>query len=1363
MPVIMMTSVDTLYEVISQDTNPINRLGAPRIESSFNGLTQMALQNPSSHIQQRELAEAAFKQQQKYLSDAAQVAVNIFNPVITAEHRFRSTVKLTAITGSLQAFDLDSESSGLAYTLALALNWGEKKGLFNPRSIPSIPIFATGCVPVDCYVKPIGHLTKKIQYACDYMENNHPQKNANSTRFYILIPAGNLDEFLQNSALQDRVNQLGGELISISHVSEALHLLMGEAFDGGIFTQTHHGFAGLRSISYEQRHLFMGREALVQTLFDNSQTAIAQSCIHTVTGISGSGKSSAVMAGLVPQLLAYTPTSSQEQRLPFNPHWVLVRPNQFTNFDDLLYSLLASFTSDKPTIAHWLSLQAQPELMAATIQEYLEQHADDYTEYERTLWVIDQYEEIFTHTTINPTQAQRLFALLSECAKQLPVLIITVLRTEYLGALGKQASVDTQLPRHIPATEIEKIIQLQLQYHRLNTEAAQAQHTNADYHQHLDHRIKNHAIGKPLTTVSYLLEQMHQQMIAEDASATLLKHAHYDAVGGIDGVISQQAELALQAGLSNIESHAHQATINGFFEALIDIDSEQQATAKTLNNTHIAHYPDGVNQLIQAFMSKGLIIDCGRSDTPKIKLAHDTLLPHTLTTTNPENSDIFWPRLATWFAKHKNFLLCRKNIEPLYWQWLLTENQPTEFIVQQKSSIQSIRQHELVEKTYNPSFKKYLQQSLHAYQRKRFLPWCISAVICLVFAIGIWDQFFRIKSDYVAYVSDYYGVPAGVTSLNMEQKEARQFHYRLDYQAGRLLTLARYNSFGSLKNDVDRNNAARWEYRYAENGDLLQVHSYAQNGKALASQTYEFSPAKNIAQVRFKYHGTQTSLGDIAYQSARFEGKVKDKSEITQHRLIFNEQGLIYQRFFLNNHEQPVKDSSGAYGLQYYYNEQGLITKIEYIDQQGQSVSINGVHSRAITRDTAGNITSKQWLDKNNALIINPQGYALTTTEYDHYGNLTAKHYLENEIEISTHKYGFSRATARYDQFGNQIEQAFLDENGAATLHKWGFARVELKYDNRGNAIEWKYFDENNQPTLRNKQFFRITFAYDEWGNRIAESYFDTDNKPVLHANGYASFTAKYNAAGNRLEEAYYGLNGQPIANKKGYARIRSEYDIHGNQIKRAYYNTDNQLTANQFGYAYYQAEYNRQGNRTRVQFYNANQQLVNNHYLFAQIAMTYDEHGNKTDIRYLDTQGKPTLHKDGVARTLLRYNDFGQLIEAQFFDKTDRPVFKNNRYARVTLQYDARGNRIEERFFGLKNEPILQKKGYSRQSISYDKRNNPIEWQYFDTTNQPINSSNGYARAIAEYDQQDNVIGRAYYDVQNQLISSKGSLKKTN
>lgn len=1355
MPVLMMTSVNTLYEVLVQDIKPVNQAGAPRIEATFHGLTQMELQRPPNSQPINDTATdpqsyiTAFHEQEKYLSDAAHVAVNVFNPVKTQDIRFRATVKLSAVTGKLQPFSEQSTSSGLAYTLAIALKWGISKNLFDAQSLPDIPVFATGCVPIDCYIRPIGHLIKKIHYACDYIEKQI-DAGEKIPKFIILIPAENSSEYKNQRDLKERVTNLGGSVIAINHASEAISLVMGEKFDGGIYTNTDNSFAGLNAISYEQRHLFMGRDDLVDNLYHKALEATKAKQVLNVIGISGSGKSSAVMAGLLPTLIKSN--SIQIPELQFHPDFIIARPSQYSSLEALLNDLLSNYCNDKKLLQEWCQLKENPEKFSSAICDHLK--ATGITDSLKHIWVIDQYEEIFTHHDIN--NSSTLFSILSALAKKLPLLIVTVVRTEYINLLGSQSSCDFQLDRQVSPREVEQIISLQLQYHRLESEPALAhsQSEHPEQRQHLEIRIKNDAIGKPLTTISYLLQQMHDVMIDENSASTLLTHKHYESVGGIDGVMAKQAELAITNGLETIPEKQHSKIIDSFFSSLISID-DGHPTIVALPNQAIAHYPRGMDTLINAFMKKGLIIDCGKGATPKIKLAHDTLI-------TDKKQQPHWSRLQEWFFHHKDYLSWKKKVIPSYNLWL---SQPKEsgntFLLNEKQLLRQSFSTTIKNKQHNKKLALYLKASKQKHFKKAVIPPLVALCFLCSTSLLIWDQYFRVKTQYASFIGERYGIPFPVVQLDKKELKQRQFHYELHYKAGRLIYLSRYNSLGQLHNDADRGRAAQWQFYYTENGTLLRTDSFSKNGKKLNSERYQFTSTKNEARVNFRHQGTKTSIGNIIYQPARFEGYEKKRSQITQHQLIYNPQGLLEKRYFLNNNSVKIRDANGAYGIKYYYDNNNLVSRIEYIGRNNQAISIKGVYARKIERDKHGNIVSKSWLDTNDQLIWNSFGYAQNTLKYDKRGNIIETEFLEPNHELATTKDGYSRATVSYNESGLQTSQQFLDKDGLPAYNNIGVSRIEIAYDNRGNQIEWRYFDTQNQPALVDGKIFYMRFSYDENGNQTERSYYGKDNQLVSNSRGYAKLELRYDTHGNRVAASYFGIDNQLMNYRSTYATTTSKFDENGNRIERSFFDKNTKLTLNQYGYAKFAAQYDLRGNRTSIQFYGLDGGPINNIYGFSQLKTDYDQYGNPTQWAYFSTDGKPTLHHDGAAAVNADYDSQGNIIRVQYYGKNGQPILQRRGFALIQMDYDDQGNKTREQYLGVDQLPILQQDGYSERTISYDSRGNPIEWLYLDQSGEPVKNSKGYAKATAEYNRYNERIGTAYFDAENNFLNGEGSLKQ--
>ena len=1414
MPILMMTSVDTIYSLQVNDTVPGKGIAVPRVEAKFVGRTDYLLKKPTGQISQEE-AEHTCQQQGKYLDDAAHVAISVFNPNLLGDQRFRASVELAAVTGCLQPFGDQSESSGLAYTLALALNWGQEKGFFGDRCLPSQPIFATGSIPSDGYLKPIASLLEKIRYACDYIEQQEePLAKSNYSErldkpsFYILIPKANYDAYNEAHSdyqhwrsLVDRVDQLGGKIVALTHASDALALLMGDGFDGGIYTHGNQGFPGLSSISYERRHLFMGREALINELVAKSHTALEQGYVLNVQGVSGSGKSSAVLAGLIPTLLM---PESPEHAPTFDPNWLSLRPNEFNCFETLLTQLFESLTQDDHILHKWLDLKSDPVALASAIAE----HQGEATHL--PLWVIDQYEELFNHAQIESCDASKLFELLAAIAEQTDILIITVLRTEYLGELGGHASTDVQLPRRIQPQEIGRIIELQLQYHRLNAQSAQESDDNLKRQQHLETRIKDAAAGKPLTSVSYLLQQMHQKMLEQDPSSRELTHAYYEAVGGINGVMAHQAELALEEGLKGISPEEQEGLINAFFEAFIGIDEDQQPVARALPNNHIDHYVDGLDVIIQSFMAKGLIIDCGRGNTPKIKLAHDTLL-------STKTDQPHWQRLLGWFERKRGYLNWRKKIEPDYLSWLQASVPGDENQGKARSFL--IRDSKLFNQLYvkrpkvsieDQQLQIYIQLSKASRIRRAFLPSALLLLLMVVSGFYYWDQNYRIKSEYAAYLGEKYGVPFGVTFLTEEQRSKKVYHYRLDYQGGKLVELSHRNSYGYLKND-DKRGSARWVYEYKSNGHLLSVKSYTSLENPAETKTYQFTSTKSEALVSYRYQGKDTEIGSHVYQGG-FSEEFEAKSSITQHRLTFNKQGWLEKEVYLDSSDFPTSTSEGVYGLIHSYNKQGLELSEIYLGIKGEPFPFKGVVETANILDGMGNIIEQIYLNEDRSLVINENGFSQLKVKYDSQGNLVegffygvdgnptlhnkGYHSIKREYDFrgniigelyygiegepvnnvegyfsKKYKYddlgniiyssvygvdsksiingdGFFAQKNDYDNRGNAIRSSFYGLDSKPVVIKSGISVVERTFDERGNIKVWSYYGLDNKPIIRDGGYSSVEYVFDKQGNEVSRSYYGVDNNPVIRDGNYSSVEYIYDKRGNEITRSYYGVGGKPTLFKDGYSSVKRIFDAKGNQVARSYYGIDGEATFHKDGISSLKRTFDERGNEIGRFYFGVDGKPIHHKNGESSVKRSFDDRGNEVTTAYFGIDGKPTLLSDGYSSVKRIFDAKGNQVARSYYGVDGKPTFHKDGESSIKKTFDSRGNEVATAYFGIDGTPTLRSNGYSSVKRIFDAKGNEVATAYFGIDGTPTLRSNGYSSVKRIFDVKGNEVATAYFGI---------------
>lgn len=175
-------------------------------------------------------------------------------------------------------------------------------------------------------------------------------------------------------------------------------------------------FRGL--LPFEERHsaFFFGRDKEIADI----ATRLEHRRLLAVTGVSGSGKSSLVMAGVVPMLKAgLIPALGTEV------HVAILKPRGGPLFQleqSLTRALNRPITQDALTRTTYGLVDAVKPLR----------------DEESLLVVVDQFEEIFNYRKTSPEaagKADRFIALLLQAIQQadVPIYVILTMRSDYLG------------------------------------------------------------------------------------------------------------------------------------------------------------------------------------------------------------------------------------------------------------------------------------------------------------------------------------------------------------------------------------------------------------------------------------------------------------------------------------------------------------------------------------------------------------------------------------------------------------------------------------------------------------------------------------------------------------------------------------------------------------------------------------------------------------------------------------------------------------------------------------------------------------------------------------------------------------------
>ncbi len=406
-------------------------------------------------------------------------------------------------------------------------------------------------------------------------------------------------------------------------------------------------YKGLHAFTGEDRADFFGRQALVQELLAQCRQQMTRTGTPAATGPhflavigpSGSGKSSVVMAGLLPAL--------QDGALPDSEQWLYLDP-------------LVPDKQPLEALAHILTPHF-PEKNEQAISEILGREGGFGLHQlglnlinrpgRRVVVTIDQFEELFS-SDIAEAERTHFIQLLVAAASEprVPVTVLLTLRADFYDrpftypALGRliQQQQCAVLPMNLD--DLREVIE----------RPALLPDVRLTFDEDLVGDLLFDMRGQPgaLPLLEFALEQLFHYR----RDHRLTRYA-YQEMGGVRGALFQHAEATCAA----LPSEEHRRLARTLFLRLVQPGAQRQeplrrrADASEFVLEHVEQ-TQMLRQVIDAFTAARLITSTRVMGTTVLEISHEALLRE-------------WPRLALWIREAREDMQLQQAISHDVREW----------------------------------------------------------------------------------------------------------------------------------------------------------------------------------------------------------------------------------------------------------------------------------------------------------------------------------------------------------------------------------------------------------------------------------------------------------------------------------------------------------------------------------------------------------------------------------------------------------------------------------------------------------------------------------------------------------------------
>jgi WD40 repeat protein/energy-coupling factor transporter ATP-binding protein EcfA2 len=398
-------------------------------------------------------------------------------------------------------------------------------------------------------------------------------------------------------------------------------------------------YKGLVTFTSDDSNRFYGRKRLIENLVRDLRT----NNLILLLGASGSGKSSLVQAGLIPELakssnlikLSFVPNKDPFMSLYSSVLSLVLSNSQQYEQSDAKFSLISETTT--------FSERAN---VLIDIVKNLKRDPDS-----QWLIFIDQFEEIFTLSSENERNPFiqgliNLIQYLTETQNNFVKIILTM-RTDFLDRFNAYPDLEAITQRHIRF--VSEMTDRELKLVIMNPAARHGIEVDQDLIELIFGDFRGQSRSLPL--LQYTLDLLWK---TDDLSGFKLNQKTYtdETFGRVGGALQKQAEKIYQ----DFEKQSKGEIVEKIFVRLVTITADGKRVSDRQNKSKFT----GEMGIVDDLVKKHRLLVAGRQED-MVEIAHEALIGS-------------WQRLQDWITKYEKEIILERQFKEAAQDWEKDKN-----------------------------------------------------------------------------------------------------------------------------------------------------------------------------------------------------------------------------------------------------------------------------------------------------------------------------------------------------------------------------------------------------------------------------------------------------------------------------------------------------------------------------------------------------------------------------------------------------------------------------------------------------------------------------------------------------------------